>query len=290
MSLLLVPNATTTPGNDANFSALVTLNAKTLLGAGGSVSIFRLTNWDSGSSRPLVAQGALIDVDGSLYLADSDTAIVDEGGLSDGIVYLQMIVAGGGASVTPTFTNTAPPAYNAEKIGWYTGTTRWTGHFTNKSAANFTLKAEYADQNKSEYRLAGGGVNVDGGITASGPLSMGGGGAFGGAVSVAGAVTGVTDLTASGTVTAGAVLSGTSTLKWVRYSGTLDASGNDTITLTGFNNTNVCGVTASITSIAGASGKAMLDDAIFTFSNGIQIQFNNAALSGESYRAVVFYI
>lgn len=288
MSLLLVPNATTTPGNDANFSALVTLNAKTLLGAGGSVSIFRLTNWDSGSSRPLIAQGALIDVDGSFYLADSDTAIVDEGGLSDGIVYLQMIVAGGGASVTPTFTNTAPPAYDAEKIGWYTGTTRWTGHFATKASANITLKSEYYDQNKTKYTLAGGGENIAGGLTASGTV-VAASGSFAGTVAA-------TDLSCTNIVSSGTLTSGSSPIKWKTFSGSLSATTN---IAHGLDITKIVGVSFTVFNSIDTSGIPIAGDGQSTLNNNyvelsaslVTLQNLNALwVPGGTYKGIIFYL
>lgn len=266
MSLLLVPNATTTPGNDANFAALVTRDAKSYLGAGGSVSIFRLTNWDSGATRPEVALGTLIDIDGSLYLADADTAIVDEGGLSDGIVYLKMVVAGGGSSVVPTFTNTAPPDYDAEKIGWYTGTDRWTGHFATKAAAAFTLKAEYADQNKTEFRFAGGGKDIDG------------------------------DLTAVNGIFSGAVSAGNTGIKWITFSGTTDGNGDASI-VHGLVSSNILGLVGSVRRgpatddyrIIGSTSGGLTVNALF---GSVSIAISRVGTGGENspFRIAVYYI
>ncbi|MBN2401015.1 MAG: hypothetical protein JXN64_01320 [Spirochaetes bacterium] len=65
---------------------------------------------------PKIAAGSVIEVNGSLYIADSDESI--SGSPSDGIIYIKMIPAGDPISVTAEFTNIVP-VWDAEKQGWY---------------------------------------------------------------------------------------------------------------------------------------------------------------------------
>jgi hypothetical protein len=72
------------------------------------------TNMDN-TSIPAIAAGSSIDIDGVLYIFDSEEAITDPG-VSDGIVY---VVVEGGASATASFTNDALPEYDFGKNGYY---------------------------------------------------------------------------------------------------------------------------------------------------------------------------
>ena len=72
-----------------------------------------LTDFDT-DVRPQVAVGSVIDLNGSLYLFDEDTAgtVTPD----DGIVYMKIVPSGSTASVV--FTSVAP-SWSDEKQGWY---------------------------------------------------------------------------------------------------------------------------------------------------------------------------
>lgn len=78
-----------------------------------------LTNYDN-TSLPAIAAGSIVENNGGLFKFTTETAI--SGSPSDGTVYIYLVPSGdpalGTATVTPTFTNTAP-TWSDSKQGWY---------------------------------------------------------------------------------------------------------------------------------------------------------------------------
>lgn len=148
MPLNLITNPPTTFAISSDWTTLVTRSNGNMLGHGLSIPIFTLTNWDSSTTIPEVAEGSIIEVGGSFYQADSDTALTPEGGIIDGTVHIKLVPAGGGASVVPTLTNDAIPAWSANKAGWYDSDDKFLPHEMTKASAVYTDKSEYIDQNK----------------------------------------------------------------------------------------------------------------------------------------------
>jgi len=78
-----------------------------------------LTNYDN-TSLPAIAIGSIVENNGALFKFTSETAIT--GSPSNGTVYIRLIPSGdpalGTATVTPTWTNTAP-TWSDSKQGWY---------------------------------------------------------------------------------------------------------------------------------------------------------------------------
>jgi hypothetical protein len=146
MALLLVTNPPSTLTVSSQWGDLVERSDKNMLGFGSGFTALTLTNWDSSTLRPQIEEGSIIEVGGSFYQADSDTALVDEGGLIDGIVHIKLIVAGGGASLTPTLTNDVIPAWDANKVGWYTGTTKYLEFEMFLASSKYTEKLEYTNR------------------------------------------------------------------------------------------------------------------------------------------------
>jgi hypothetical protein len=72
------------------------------------------TNMDN-TSQPAIAAESSVDIDGVIYVFDTEEAITDPG-VSDGVVY---VTISGGAAATASFTNTALPAYDYLKNGYY---------------------------------------------------------------------------------------------------------------------------------------------------------------------------
>ena len=82
-----------------------------------------LTEWAAGNTtRPEVAAGSVIEIDGSPFYYASDETIVDEAGLTDGWCYVKHVVSGD--AVTPTLTNTFG-TWDTAKQGFYDGTDRY---------------------------------------------------------------------------------------------------------------------------------------------------------------------
>jgi len=142
MPLVKITNPSTEFLNSSEWGDFVARSDKNLVGLGLSIPIFSLTNWDSSTTKPEIAEGSIIEVGGSLYQADADTALTDEGGLIDGTVHIKLVPAGGGASVVPTLTNDVIPAWDAVKAGWYDGTDKFLPFEMDKASAVYTNKIE----------------------------------------------------------------------------------------------------------------------------------------------------
>jgi hypothetical protein len=119
-----------------------------MLGHGLSIPIFTLTNWDATTTIPEIASGSIIEVGGSFYQADSNTALTPEAGITDGTVHIKLVPAGGGASVVPTLTNDSIPAWSANKAGWYDSDDKFLPYEMTKAGAVYTSKVEYTTQEK----------------------------------------------------------------------------------------------------------------------------------------------
>jgi len=149
MALLLITNPPTTLGDSSEWTELVLRSTGNMLGHGLSIPIFTLTNWDATTTKPQIAEGSIIEVGGSFYQADADTALTDEGGLSDGTCRIKLVPAGGGGSVVPTLTNDSIPAWDANKAGWYDSDDKFLPHEMEKASAVYTVKSEYIAQSKT---------------------------------------------------------------------------------------------------------------------------------------------
>lgn len=121
MALVKITNPPTEFLNSSEWTDFVNRSGKTLIGVGTSLQTFTLTNWDSGTLKPEVAAGSLIEVGGSLYQADIDTELTDETGLVDGTCHIKLVPNGDGSEVAPTLTNDNIPAWDQIKSGWYDG-------------------------------------------------------------------------------------------------------------------------------------------------------------------------
>lgn len=127
-------NPPTIPNTDIDsWQPLVERDAVSYYGL-GKVS---LTQWDTGTAIPLIAQGSVIDIDGSLATFIANEAI--GGSPADGTVYVKFVVSG--STVTAELTAEAP-AWYADKGGWYNASgERYSGHVMNKAGAVYTDKA-----------------------------------------------------------------------------------------------------------------------------------------------------
>ncbi len=148
MSLLLITNPPTTLTVSSQWGDFVNRSGKNMLGYGLSIPVFSLTNWDATTTKPEIASGSIIEVGGSFYQADSDTALTDESGISDGTVHIKLVPAGGGASVVPTLTNDAIPTWSAVKAGWYDNDDKFLPYEMEKASAVYTGKGEFVDHDK----------------------------------------------------------------------------------------------------------------------------------------------
>jgi hypothetical protein len=152
MALTLITNPPTTPGPSTDFTDLVLRSNANMLGHGLSIPIFTLTNWAGSTTIPSIAEGSIIEVGGSFYQADADTALTPEGGIIDGTVHIKLIPGAGSPdplTVVPTLTNDAIPAWDAIKAGWYTSANKYLPFEMIKASAVYTVKSEFIDQNKT---------------------------------------------------------------------------------------------------------------------------------------------
>jgi hypothetical protein len=149
MALVLIDNPPSVLAVDTDWTTFLTRENASNLGTGLSIPIFTLTNWDSSTTIPAIAEGSIIEVGGSLYQADADTALVDDAGIANGTVHIKLVPAGGGATLTPTLTNDAIPAWDANKAGWYDSDDKFLPYEMTKTSAVYTDKSEYMNQNKT---------------------------------------------------------------------------------------------------------------------------------------------
>jgi len=149
MALLLITNPPTSLVVSSDWTDLVNRSGKNMIGHGLSIPIFTLTEWVTGTTKPQIAEGSIIEVGGSFYQADADTALTDEGGLTNGTVHIKLVPAGGGASVVPTLTNDSIPAWDAVKGGWYDSDDKFLTFEMVKTSAVYTEKSEWTNQNKN---------------------------------------------------------------------------------------------------------------------------------------------
>jgi hypothetical protein len=147
MALVLLTNPPSVLADSSDWTEFLTRENASNLGTGVGITTFRLTNWDSGTTKPAIAEGSVIEVGGSIYQADSNTALTDEGGLTNGTVHIKLVPSG--STVIPTLTNDAIPSWDANKAGWYSGTSKFLPFEMEKSSAVYTNKSEYIDQNKT---------------------------------------------------------------------------------------------------------------------------------------------
>jgi len=150
MSLLLIPNPPDVFVTSTNWATFLTRSNGNMLGHGLSIPIFTLTNWDASTTIPEITEGSIIEVGGSFYQADADTALTPEGGIANGTVHIKLVPAGGGASVVPTLTNDSIPAWDGNKAGWYDSDDKFLPFEMVKASAVYTLKGEYKDQQLSD--------------------------------------------------------------------------------------------------------------------------------------------
>ena len=302
MALTLLTNPATPPvANPADWNNFVDREDKSNRGAGTAIDTISLTLWDASTTRPEIAQGSVIEVGGSMYLADSDTALTDDGGLADGLVHIKLVPSGG--TVIPTLTSDSIPAWDAQKGGWYDSDDKFLPIEMTRSGPVtkvYSNKIRFPYQNKTYSFSSVGDADFDGAISAGGAATFGGGGSFGGNVSVTGNVTATVNMDAADFETSGGAAQGTSgfttgngVLKWQTFTG---ASLAGTPTAIG----SISGFTRAM----GANGNADYNDGVFngwhqdyeglmtvfiTTAGSVQA-FGTSFASGAPYSVTVFYV
>lgn len=103
-----------------------------------------LTNWDGTTTKPQIAAGSVIEINGASW--DITTATdIDTSGATSGTIYLYF------DDGTPEFKflDTAP-TWSDTLNGWYTSGDRFTGHLiTWDGSSSYTKKREYARNTQS---------------------------------------------------------------------------------------------------------------------------------------------
>jgi hypothetical protein len=149
MALNLITNIGTELSLSSQWGDLSTVLDQVKTGIGNKIRVHSLTNWDSSTTKPEIAEGSLFDVGGSLYLADSDTALTDEDGLIDGTCHIKLVPAVDGLTVVPTLTNDSIPAWDETKHGWYDGADCFLPYEFTKASSVYSDKKEYTNQDKT---------------------------------------------------------------------------------------------------------------------------------------------
>lgn len=258
MSLILITNPPSVLVSDSDWTDLVIRSNANMLGHGLSIPIFTLTNWDGSTTKPQIAEGSIIEVGGSFYQADADTALTDEGGLSDGTVHIKLVPAGGGASVVPTLTNDVIPAWDANKAGWYDSDDKFLPFEMVKASAVFTEKSEYIDQNKNVKMTLEGFYD----LTINNNLDVN------------------NDLEVTGDATANSINTGNIAVKMKVISGS--TGGGNSVTLAhGLTSTKIRGLAPSTVGIREIDNFAVDGGDVFVLLNGT---------SSQTVYVIVFYI
>lgn len=116
-----------------------------------------LTSWDDSTTRPEIAQGSAIDIDGSVARFTADEAISGSP-TSSTYNYVKLVVSG--SVVTAEFTETVP-SWDATKAGWYNGSgERYTGHVMYVVGTSYTNKYSLPDRYSTDSIESGGGYLV----------------------------------------------------------------------------------------------------------------------------------
>lgn len=149
MALLLIPNTASELTESEQWGELITRSNKNMLGYGFGIDTFTLTNWDDSVTKPQIAEGAIVEVGGSFYQADSDTVISNEAGIQDGVVHIKLEVISDGEEVTPILTNDTLPSWSANKVGWYSGTTKYLPYEMVLQSSEYLHKISFRNQGKS---------------------------------------------------------------------------------------------------------------------------------------------
>ena len=198
MAINLITNPPTVPVTSPdNWTQFILRSDANMKGIDFPGSVFCLTNWDTGTSKPEICEGSIFEVGGSFYQADSDTALTDESGISDGQVHIKLVPNAGGTAVIPTLTSDSIPTWDSTKYGWYDSDDKFLHVEMTRSGAVtkvFTSKFVYDDQNNINKTYADGGRYIGGDTEIDGSLTVNSGATFGGALS------GITNLTASGNI------------------------------------------------------------------------------------------
>lgn len=222
-----------------------------------------LTNWDGTTTVPQIAQGSLIDIDGSLAQFISDEAI--GGAPSDGTVYIYFAVVGD--AVTPTLTNTAPEWY-ADKGGWYNALgERYSGHVMTKAGTSYSNKRRLTDCSQGTLSLNPNTNDINGLLTTDGITSSGG------------------------------VNTNNTYIKHKKFSGSLNSSGDATISH-GITYSKILSISTALAPTAltaydvwrdGDPSQSQYDTVVSFNSTSILIDAGINIYANGAYRCVVFY-
>ncbi len=281
INLITQPGATTPIGNDDYTQQNLLINGA--MAQGDEV----LTDWADTVTEPSIAQGTYFYHSGNLYQVDSaDEAI--SGTIASGVNYIVLSVSG--TTLTASYTTdissyTFNPAYNGlyngtdlviKAVTYLIGTANIRGTSINKTMDGmFMLSDGSLVTSAGQFNIGDkdivttGNIDIDGAVIAQNGV-----------------------LTTNLTTTGGdpvfdSVTSGSSALKWKTFSGSLDGSGNATIT-TGITGINIYSVAGSIVISTGAYPHIVLSDTLIDI-NASTVTLDTAYNSG-TYRVVIFYI
>ena len=100
-----------------------------------------LTEWDT-TTKPEIAQGSKIEVNGAFFVFDVDEAI--SGTPADGVVYIKLTPSGD--TISAAFTSVAP-IWDTEKGGWYEPATnnRYLNYAVYKSGSSYYNKYPFSN-------------------------------------------------------------------------------------------------------------------------------------------------
>lgn len=146
---------------DANIENLMS----TVDGQRRGYDFVTLTNWDATTSAPAVSVGSIIEINGAVFEVSSSNVTIGSvpgGATSD--LYIKLTVSGG-STVTADWTTTAP-SWDAEKGGWFNGTTKYLAFICDyDGGGSWSNKREILSRfDEWEYQYASGNKTITGGI------------------------------------------------------------------------------------------------------------------------------
>ena len=260
MALNLITNPATPPTtNPGDWNNFVTREDASNIGAGIAIDTISLTNWDAATIVPAIAIGTKIEVGGSMYLADSDTALVDDTGLVDGAVHIKLVPSGG--TVIPTLTSDSIPIWSSAKGGWYDSDDKFLPFEMTRSGTSYSNKKRFPYQNKAYSFSSVGDASFTGSIFATGSVLV------------------------NGNIGAASVTSGTSPLKWKTFTGTFPG-GTTVVVNHGVGSSFLC-CTLFRTTSAVSDAEYILDTG--TKITNTQVLAGSTYASGVKYNLVLFY-
>jgi len=163
MALNRIVNPPSELGNSADWGILLSRQGYDLIGSSNGMNKLILTNWNTGSDKPQIADGSIIEVGGSLYRSDGITDISTYSG--DGDLSIRFTPSGDGSTLSAEYVlDSSVPVWDAVKQGWYTGTQKFASYRVTKSGSVYSAKGAYQDILRQIFNVVDGSIQIPGSV------------------------------------------------------------------------------------------------------------------------------